>query len=300
MLVYFYYTEVNINDEEFKYMLKNNYIKRTGDKYILTEQYDIKYLFSEKITFNKRLTYINKLNDSKFICSDCGQAHSYHIRPFISHDNKIDFDIIICVCKECRTKKLKKLDIIKPEFEKEIDWKKEKERINKEIKEKEIKNDKKYFAISSKIVKLKKFTKLVLPVIKNSEYTEEFKELNKLLGHDIDISISNVQNRELIKKFLWKESNKQCPVCGWKMRYWYETTIDHIIAKSLGGKNELKNFIGMCIDCNTEKDKKTVIEFLSTKKLKYVPNRILIEAYEQQKKAQEKLIKLENELKNVN
>lgn len=302
MFIYLENTKVfDVNNEELKFMVENKYVNHVKGRYILNSECDeIRYMFSQKIKFFKKCKYLQHINEMNFICEDCGKPHSFHIRPGIDENGKVDFHTIICVCKECRTKRLDKEGILVPQFRKRINWRNERERINKEIADKGIIEDRKYFAISCNIVRLKQFTKLVLPSF--PEYIDErlmdkFHNLDRRLGDNIDLSL--YENRQAIREFLYEENHGLCPVCGKHIRKTSDMTIDHIVAKSLGGENKLDNFIGMCEDCNVEKDRLTVLEFLCTRELVKMPVRILRVAYMQQEKIKQLIPVKEEELNNL-
>ncbi len=54
------------------------------------------------------------------------------------------------------------------------------------------------------------------------------------------------------KKLLWHRDNGSCQYCGKKLKY-SESTIDHVIAKSKGGRNTWKNLVIACSKCNQKK-----------------------------------------------
>jgi len=248
---------------------------------------EISYLFSPKIKTYKKYKYLNHINKNGFKCEDCGNEYSFHVRPYIEEDGSINFKKIVNVCKDCRTKLLKKKDILTPQFKKRINWPKEKEKIRFEIKNKNVENTNEYFKLCIKIIKLERFAKLVLPPLPkdiNNTYDEILNGYKKIIEKNLgnNISLDSYINRKIIRDYLFIESDGKCPVCGKEFSK-NEFTIDHIIARDLEGKDTIGNFIGMCNDCNKYKDNMSVLEFLCSIELEKMPLRILKEAHEQQK-----------------
>lgn len=296
---------LDVDNKELEYLLnKKIVVRKNGYIYLNPENDEIHYLFSPNIKPFKKILYLEYINSKHFTCEDCGKPFSFHIRPVIEADGTTNFKKIVCVCKECRTKLLNKQDILVPQFKKHINWRLERERIRQEIKDKNIQDDYKYYKLSCNILRLEKFTKLVLPPIPSSsrspliqEYYSKYKLLiEELLGADIDLD--KYENRKIIRDYLFTECDGVCPVCGKKFHK-NDLTIDHIIAKDLGGINEISNFIGMCGGCNTIKSNMTILEFLCSMELDRMPYRILIEAYSQQIEMKKLLQEYINELKNT-
>ena len=307
MIIYFGRNPIfDISVFELDYMLKNNDVECWDGKYRISKNGSFRYIFSNKIKEFKKIKYLKCLAFKKFICEDCGKEHSYNIRPDISNDGTVNFDKVICVCKECRTKALKKRDILKPVYKQEIDWEKEINRINKEINKYKIKDAATYMALSKEILTLDLYVKLVLPqkrkyynrfIIKQEQEIENYKSsLEKELGENINLKKSS--NRKKVREFLYKEGKGICPICGMHKDK-KEFTIDHIIARKLGGTNSINNFIGMCNDCNSKKGHKTVLELLISTELSKMPSRILNIAYEQQEQAKENVLKYKKELEKM-
>lgn len=68
---------------------------------------------------------------------------------------------------------------------------------------------------------------------------------------------------------VWQLVGRRCPVCDCLMvAPWMAfdrvsgLTIDHLVAYSEGGSNELGNLIPLCASCNSSKCAKTLIEWL--------------------------------------
>lgn len=292
-----------VNKYELKYLIEHKIVVKFKNKFVLNKCTEIKYLFSPDIKDFKKLKYLEHINKMRFRCEDCGRRYSFQVRPGIDQNGNINFREIICVCRSCRIKFLKERDILVPQFKKPIDWKAEKKRIKSEIQEKKIINKKLYYRISCKLVKAEKFSKLVLPPLPNTnfnrdkKYKEHYDKLSEILKDD-NFTLNNFKYRKIVRNFLYNESSGTCPVCGKKVSI-NNITIDHIVAKSLGGKNVLENFIGMCKTCNESKDNMTVLEFLCSVELDKMPLRILKEAYAQQEKARKKVKELRKKLKNI-
>lgn len=256
-----------------------------NDKYWINRDHpDLKYLYSEKLKAYKRKIYLTHIIQNKFICQDCGKKHSFQVRPVLEKDGTINFKKIANVCIECRLKFMESKDIKVPLFKKKINWKTEKEKIIEDMKNINVTNRNRYFKLSMEIIKTEKFVKLILPNLKNDSETYDLilKDYRSIieahLGNEIDLDV--YLNRRIVRDYLVMESNGRCMVCGKKHNF---MTIDHIVAKDLGGLDEIDNFIGMCRECNTLKDNQSVIEFFSNIELNNIPNRVLLVAYKQQK-----------------
>ncbi len=62
--------------------------------------------------------------------------------------------------------------------------------------------------------------------------------------------------RKKARKWLLGENERAlCAICGNEFRG-AELTLDHIIPRRLGGKDELSNFQLLCLPCHTEKSAK--------------------------------------------
>ncbi|QUH21879.1 HNH endonuclease [Alkaliphilus sp. B6464] len=258
------------------------------EHYVLNkDSSEIAYLFNSKIKNFKKFTYLEHINNNRFTCEDCGKPYSFHVRPYTDDNGSINFKKIINVCKNCRTKLLEKKDILVPQFKKRINWAEEKQKIRFQIKNNNVNDTNEFLKLSIKIIKLERFIKLVLPPLpvdcKENLYDmvlNGYEEVIKsILG--TDISLESYIHRKIVRNFLYVESNGRCPVCGGKIPQ-DKFTIDHIIAKDLGGKNEMNNFIGMCYNCNQNKGNMSILEFLCSVELNKMPIRILKEAYGQQ------------------
>ncbi len=67
---------------------------------------------------------------------------------------------------------------------------------------------------------------------------------------------SNLPNRniELSKKNIIRRDGMRCQYCGKNHKI---LTIDHILPKSRGGKDEWENLVASCIECNNKKGNRT-------------------------------------------
>lgn len=54
------------------------------------------------------------------------------------------------------------------------------------------------------------------------------------------------------KKMLWYRDNGMCQYCRKKLKL-SDSTIDHVIAKSKGGRNTWQNLVIACVKCNQKK-----------------------------------------------
>lgn len=279
-----------VDKNEFNYMKEHNIIKAKESLYFIEQNSDFFYLFNDKTTDYKKRQYILQLSKQNFKCSKCGKEHSYNISPFINSKNEVDFTKIICCCKECRKTKLIKRKILKPIYNQKINWEKEFIKIEENFKKYNIKSKykKDYKIICKEILILERYTNLVLPI----------RDLSKFKEFDKKINLRNKEQKKRCKAELYSNFNNKCPICGKEVEY-NNFTIDHIIAKKLGGKDNMNNFIGMCENCNKEKDSKSVLEFLCEKELYNVPNLLIYIAKIQQEKAKKELTYLKNKKKNM-
>lgn len=281
-----------IDRNEFEYMRENNIVQASESLYYINPNSDFFYLFNKNTAPYKKNMYISQLSNQNFVCSVCGKEHSYNISPYITSEGEVDFKKIICCCKACRLEKLKKRDIVVPIYKQQIDWKKEKEIIKENVTKYNIKGKerKKYIFICKKIIIFNKYKTLVLP----KRNFSNMKDFNR------EIDMNDLKQRWEFKQYLYNTFNKTCPICGKVVEY-KDFTIDHVVAKSLGGKDNVNNFIGMCETCNKEKDSKTVLEFLTVKELKKMPTLMVYIAKNQQdniKKELTKLYEMKNEIEN--
>lgn len=281
MLVYLDLQEkivFNVTKEELDFMINEKIVSEKEGLYVVNKDSCFSYLFNTNIY--KRKLYINELSNQNFICNICNKKHSYNISPYIDENGEVDFSKVICCCTSCRLEKLKSRNIIIPIFKKRINWPKEKEIIKDNLKKFNITKKYRdiYIDLSKKIIIFEKYCDLVLPK----------KDLDKVESFDKKINLKDCKKKSECKKFLYDISNGYCPVCGKKVRY-SDFTIDHLVAKHLGGKDNLNNFIGMCTHCNREKGSKTVLEFLSTKELKKMPPLIVYIAKKQQDNARKEI-----------
>lgn len=60
------------------------------------------------------------------------------------------------------------------------------------------------------------------------------------------------KDRRRRRETLWKRQNGKCANCGIDIKL-EEATLDHIIPRSKGGGNSLKNLEVLCQPCNYEK-----------------------------------------------
>lgn len=285
----------NLDKETIEEMEKRGWLKKeeNGD-YLLVETREHQHLFHRKIPLGKRLGYFKQLNKKKCQCEDCGSPFSMHIRPAISPDGTINFKEIICVCKECRTKQLKQQDILVPQFKKDFSNKALNAEIKEELHQKYSSNgrvlsvfltDKKYFEMKREEKRMYSLTKIPLPPMPKRErsYAEERAMLNSLgiknMYEELDLTSKDV--RVKVRTYLSFENARRCPCCGNRTKL-AEYTIDHIKPKSQGGKNIVQNFIGMCKECNEDKGKTLVLEYLRKREFKALPERILNIAYKEQ------------------
>jgi len=286
----------NLSFEQIKYLEKENIIRKVNGRYLLQKNDRFKHLFNENIPIFKRKQYFKRLNEKRLFCEDCGKPYSFHIRPALEPDGKINFKKIICVCRDCRMNFLEKKDIVVPQFKKDMSYK----TLNREIEQEIIDNykeiprlkntllkDKTYFNLKRKRKRIYGLTKIVLSPLPSEDYIHEKiriemeKVLVNNLGENVDLTDANV--RIAIKRFLLGECYGICPCCGKQMTI-ENITIDHIIPKSKNGENSIYNFIGLCEDCNKAKDAYSILSVLSRRKFKFLPVRILLKAYEEQEK----------------
>lgn len=283
-----------VDKKEFEYMKEKNIIYLNYNTYYLNKLSEFHYLFSYKTSIEKKQYYINELSNQSFICCICGKKHSYNIGPLINENNEVDFSIVKCFCKECRNSKLKSRNIIKPVYKTSICWSKELEIIKNNIKKFNIhyKSKKHYKNLSIKIFMFERYITLVLPT----------RDLSKYINLNKELDFSNLQTKKLFKISLFENFNKICPICGKEIEF-KDFTLDHIIAKRLGGTDNENNLIGMCEECNNEKGHKTILEFLCEKELHYLPDLFIYLAKVQQTEIKNKLVllkKTKDDLENKN
>ena len=51
------------------------------------------------------------------------------------------------------------------------------------------------------------------------------------------------------KTIIWRKSNNLCSHCGKKVPF-KQQTIDHVIPQTLGGTNDQRNLMPLCLTCN--------------------------------------------------
>jgi len=77
------------------------------------------------------------------------------------------------------------------------------------------------------------------------------------------------------KKLVMRRDNYSCAYCGKKLKN-NDLTIDHILPKSLGGKNTFLNCVTACFPCNSRKGNRALEETGMTLLIKpYVPTKFL-------------------------
>lgn len=54
------------------------------------------------------------------------------------------------------------------------------------------------------------------------------------------------------RKSIWKKANGRCAHCGRAANAALQT-VDHVIPKSLGGSDDLRNLMPLCYNCNEER-----------------------------------------------
>lgn len=279
--------KIDVKYSEVIYMLDNNILKGHYGKYYINKNSDFKFLFNNNLSKKKKYRYVYGMIDANFTCSICGKKHSYYISPKINEEGQVDFNTIVCCCKKCRNEKMEKKNIKTPIFKKPINWRLEHTKISNDIREYNIplKKQKHYRYLVIKRLILMNYSNLILP-ISDEKHNKNIKSFN----------ITNVIDKRNFKKKLYKEFNCSCPVCGKTHIPYKEFTIDHIIARKLGGQDNTSNFLGMCYDCNQKKGHKTVMEFLCTTELKHLPNKVLYIAKLQQEEAKILLDKVNKEI----
>lgn len=275
--------KLDLQNSELLFMRDNNIITFGRDgNYRISKDSEFRFLYDKKLPLSKKRKYLESMVQQNFTCQFCGKKHSYCIGPQIKEDGTVDFNQVICYCKTCRNDKLSKRKILKPIYKQNLNWKKEYQKMDQDIARYNIPKEKQeeYKELCSHIIALDRFSNLVLPI----------KDLSKIkiINKDVNLS-SNLKERKKIKNYLYRECKQLCPVCGKHMIY-KDFTIDHIIAKKIGGRDNLNNLIGMCSRCNSKKGHRSVLLFLSTKELNKMPPKLLKIAQEQQRIAKKRLI----------
>ena len=83
----------------------------------------------------------------------------------------------------------------------------------------------------------------------------------------------NPRNIKVNRTRIYKRDNHECVYCGSKK----QLTIDHVLPKSRGGKNEWTNLVTCCFKCNVKKANRTPEEAnMKMTQVPYVPQ-ILVE-----------------------
>lgn len=79
----------------------------------------------------------------------------------------------------------------------------------------------------------------------------------------------NTRNIRVNRTRIYKRDNHECVYCGSKK----QLTLDHVIPKSRGGRNEWTNLVTCCFKCNLKKGNRTPEEAKMTMNIKpYVPS----------------------------
>lgn len=287
-------------DDIVQLMKKGLIVKHSNGSYIFNKDNpELNYLFNPKIKIFKKKIYLREINKVHCVCSICKAPHSFHVSPKIEEDGSVNFKEVVCVCRNCRTNKLKKRDILTPQFKQKINWSKEMRVINQEIADKKILDKANYIQARKDLIRIEKFLKLILPPLPEAEtLSEELKKMKERLSDMGDLDLKDASTRIAIRKFLSMEANSRCPVCG-NYTAGKDMTIDHIVAKSIGGRNQIHNFIGICHLCNLKKGSKPIIQYLCEIELNKMPYRILQEAYEQQQYWKENIKELKTYIENI-
>jgi len=69
------------------------------------------------------------------------------------------------------------------------------------------------------------------------------------------IYVKNSRKKVILnKKNMLKRDNFTCQYCGKKKQ---NLTIDHVVPKDLGGKDEWENLVTACVECNNKKGNRT-------------------------------------------
>ncbi len=76
----------------------------------------------------------------------------------------------------------------------------------------------------------------------------------------LDVTLANV--KKIIRQAWKRHFGDGCPICGSRMHFEIKfrsnpryATIDHILARALGGTNSLDNLTVVCMECNNNKSK---------------------------------------------
>jgi 5-methylcytosine-specific restriction endonuclease McrA len=64
---------------------------------------------------------------------------------------------------------------------------------------------------------------------------------------------------KLTRKNIYERDNYTCQYCGKQFPY-NKLSLDHIVAKSAGGKNSFTNIVTSCLPCNRKKENKSLQE----------------------------------------
>lgn len=295
----------NLNSSHIQELKSRGIIKFINGKYELQENNEFKHLFSRKVPFFKKRKYFQRLDNQQLVCEDCGTDFSFHIRPVISDNGDINFKKIVCVCKDCRTKALEKQDILVPQFRRKLNYKSLNEEITKELKEQftgekleEMLKDEELYRLKRKEKRTYSLTKIPLPPIPEEHNSSQLRMLlGQLEIQNIyqDLNLDEREIRVMLREYLASEANNFCPCCGNKYGT-HEFTIDHIYPKDKGGRNTITNFIGMCRNCNKEKDTWTILKILQRKEFRALPKRLLLQAYKEQDKEKNRLQEVKRDI----
>lgn len=297
--------ECEVEPAFLKQMELNGWIKKEKGKNTIAYNREYKFYFS--LPTKKAAAYLTEVLKSKAICSLCGAENSIHISPKIEGD-VVNFKEIICVCFGCRGNKLKKKDILIPQFAKEVTSDTLFADARKDILSKFSSQDSRLLFANSEYIKLKMkeanlrtYLKVMLPPLNHTQSGLEIPYLNDLLVkygisslHE-ELDLDSFEERRKARNILYDENKGFCSCCGHKKRF-KEFTIDHIIAKENGGKNIVQNLIGLCYDCNQKKGSKRIMEVLRKKRYNRLPYRILRIAYDDKVLIEQELHKLSEEI----
>lgn len=121
-------------------------------------------------------------------------------------------------------------------------------------------------------------------IISNWDNVCELLIESKLIQYPSIIRLKKIENRRSISEQivfnrhnLIKRDKQKCQYCS-KFLHKREITIDHIIPKSLGGKNDFLNCVISCHKCNNLKSNKTLEQSgLKLLRLPFVPTYIKYE-----------------------
>ncbi len=119
---------------------------------------------------------------------------------------------------------------------------------------------------------------LCLLYLKKAELIEAYDEI-KINSVNLSLPLPSVlrlfyyvkvkrRDIPLTKRNIFRRDNYRCQYCG---RANLPLTTDHIIPKSLGGKDTWENLVTACMECNTKKGGRTLKDFSA--KLRRLPKK---------------------------